>query len=92
MSVEAKRKDTARSYANSYKVRGKIPRKPCEKCGDPKSQMHHHDYGRPLDVQWLCKTCHVAWHKLILDLTKSTFRLWVAPVDVGNVKREAEAA
>lgn len=39
----------------------------CERCGDRPEcmkdgrssiQAHHHDYNRPLDVQWLCYRCH----------------------------------
>jgi hypothetical protein len=37
---------------------GKLIRLPCVACGDPKSQAHHEDYFRPLDVQWLCFRCH----------------------------------
>lgn len=85
----AKRKGIARSYAKTYKNRGKIPQRPCEKCGDPNSQMHHHDYGRPLDVQWLCRTCHIDWHKFALPLLKAAFSQWVAPSVAPDVKREA---
>ncbi len=42
-----------------YAVRtGKVVKKPCELCGDPKVQAHHTDYSKPLNVQWLCFTCH----------------------------------
>ena len=33
-------------------------RQPCQNCGNPKSQAHHHDYALPLDVTWLCFKCH----------------------------------
>ena len=37
---------------------GRIVRKPCEVCGDPKSQAHHEDYSKPFDVKWLCFKHH----------------------------------
>lgn len=43
------------SYALRYK---KIQRESCKFCGNPKSQAHHHDYSRPLDVVWVCFKCH----------------------------------
>lgn len=37
---------------------GRLVRKPCEVCGAPKTQAHHTDYSKPLDVQWLCPDHH----------------------------------
>ena len=35
----------------------------CEVCGEEKRVVgHHKDYSIPLDVDWLCQPCHVAWH------------------------------
>lgn len=42
---------------------GKLVRQPCEVCGVPKSEAHHDDYSKPLDVRWLCRTHHVEHHK-----------------------------
>ena len=41
---------------------GRLLRQPCEKCGYHKSQAHHHDYSKPLDVNWLCFACHRKEH------------------------------
>lgn len=43
--------------------RGDLDRKPCERCGDPKSQAHHDDYSKPLDIMWLCAKDHRARHR-----------------------------
>lgn len=37
---------------------GKLVRKPCEICGKEKSEAHHEDYSKPLEVIWLCKQHH----------------------------------
>ena len=42
---------------------GKLNRKQCERCGDPKSQAHHDDYSKPLEVTWLCAKDHKARHR-----------------------------
>ena len=43
----------------------------CEKCNATKTfsdgrsgiQAHHDDYTKPLEVRWLCQSCHHEWHK-----------------------------
>ena len=42
--------------------RGELTRKPCEFCGEVKSEGHHPDYERPCDVVWLCRKCHCQLH------------------------------
>lgn len=45
-----------------YMARYYLKKKPCEACGNPKSQAHHHDYSKPLEVTWLCSTHHAEHH------------------------------
>lgn len=54
-----KMKSNARSYANVYQRRGKLKKQPCQMCGAVTSEKHHEDYSKPLEVQWLCRRCHL---------------------------------
>lgn len=56
----AKRK--ARQKLNDAIKLGKMLRpSACSECGrEGRVEAHHHDYGLPYDVQWLCRRCHVA--------------------------------
>lgn len=45
------------AVSNAVRV-GRLVREPCVYCGDPKSQGHHDDYSKPLDVRWVCFKCH----------------------------------
>ena len=37
----------------------------CSECLDIcKAQAHHDNYNKPLEVRWLCRMCHNAWHKV----------------------------
>lgn len=38
---------------------GRLNKKPCKVCGNQKSEAHHKDYTKFLDVVWLCKLHHV---------------------------------
>lgn len=57
-------KDAARKKAIRAVYRGMLPRPDrCEGClrlCTP--DAHHNDYSKPLDVHWLCKTCHGEVH------------------------------
>ena len=42
----------------NYAIRiGKLKRGKCF-CGDKKTQGHHHNYSKPLEVEWLCELHH----------------------------------
>lgn len=65
LSEHDKLKSNCRSYLNTYLKRGKIQKTKCVDCGNSNVQAHHHDYTKPLDVIWLCVTCHIKLHKHI---------------------------
>lgn len=56
-------KANCRSYLNVYIKRGKIVKQPCCVCGNPKSEVHHSDYRKPLAVIWYCREHHLQSHK-----------------------------
>ena len=55
----------ARTAVHKALRAGTIRRGPCEVCGDVDTQAHHDDYGKPLEVRWLCAECHRALHRAI---------------------------
>jgi len=38
---------------------GTLKKKSCEICGLPKTEAHHNDYSKPLEVLWLCRSHHL---------------------------------
>lgn len=58
----ARKKANARSYLHVYVSRGKVHKLPCEVCGCERSEAHHVDYNKPLEVHWLCREHHLQLH------------------------------
>jgi len=42
--------------------RGELKKGACEVCNGIKVDAHHDDYSKPLDVRWLCRVHHSAFH------------------------------
>lgn len=59
---EERLKQMARCTANNAIISGKIKRECCTICLKEPAEMHHDDYSKPLDVRWLCKPHHAAYH------------------------------
>ena len=60
--IESPEKVIARSKLNHAIESGKIKRQPCEICKSPRSQGHHSDYSKPLEVRWFCALHHAEFH------------------------------
>jgi ribosomal protein S27AE len=43
---------------------GKLIKQQCAICGETKTEAHHEDYNKPLEVIWLCRQCHKTLHQL----------------------------
>lgn len=52
----------AHHMVNNAVRNGKLVKLPCSVCGNPKSEAHHEDYSKPLDVIWLCRKHHGELH------------------------------
>jgi hypothetical protein len=63
LSPEVRLKANARAYLNTYVKRGVVKKMACFVCGDIKSESHHDDYSKPLEVIWLCRKHHLEKHK-----------------------------
>ena len=57
-------KNEARAIFKKALNKGDIIKLPCEVCGEQKSEGHHCDYSKPLDVLWLCRQHHRIEHRL----------------------------
>lgn len=40
----------------------RMAKEPCSKCGSLEAEKHHDDYTKPLEVVWLCRSCHLELH------------------------------
>ena len=70
------REDNPEKYAAhsavGYAIKSGRLEKPerCESCGDKHKTIHahHEDYGKPLEVDWLCPPCHFARHRKVVAI------------------------
>ena len=66
------RENRDKTNAHTTARRGLTNPNQCERCSSTKSiQGHHPDYTKPLEVIWLCPSCHGAEHKRINNLRRA---------------------
>lgn len=58
-------KNKARGASKQAVRTGRLVRGPCEKCGEAKTEGHHDDYSKPLEIRWLCKKHHSEVHRVL---------------------------
>jgi hypothetical protein len=64
-NAKNKKKRNAQQALRVAVKTGKIIKMPCIMCGNKKSQGHHKDYDKRLEVDWLCAECHGKEHAKI---------------------------
>ena len=58
--LQLKAKDAANNAIRAGKI---IKKEICEKCNQKTSlHKHHNDYTKPLEIEWLCASCHRKRH------------------------------
>lgn len=60
-------RNMARKITKRHISRGTLIPQPCRVCGAEKVDAHHEDYSKPLEVMWLCRTHHMALHRMDPD-------------------------
>ena len=65
-------------------LKAKLKKQPCEypNCGNLKTEAHHFDYSKPLEVNWLCKKHHAEFHSKDKKKIKKINRCIVCKVQV----------
>lgn len=76
MSKKYAIRKSARSLTGNAIRDGKLIPQPCERCGSKENiHAHHEDYYKPLEVNWLCRTCHGLRHKEINEERRNADKL-----------------
>lgn len=80
------RKKATLTYNNALR-RGDVKRMPCRVCGSERTDGHHTDYSKPLNVQWLCKLHHMEAHSYIRSTGSTESQMWDLCMDAFEAGR-----
>ena len=81
-------RNAARQAVSNALRDGKLSRGACAVCGVSQTEAHHMDYGRPLDVIWLCRKHHLEAHgKQVYEFSsrETTPRRLVPKIEGGEI-------
>lgn len=63
---------------SAVRTRAMVKPMTCESCGTTANlEAHHEDYAKPLEVTWLCKSCHFNLHEPKIITCKKAFEFGV---------------
>src|SRR5688572_12977486 len=62
LSDEQRLKANVRAIVKYYIKIGTVQKLNCSVCNSPRSEAHHEDYSKPLEVIWLCRPHHLERH------------------------------
>ena len=87
MTLQQRAQDRAKKAVKN----GELQRQPCEICGSTRFvEGHHDDYSKPLEVCWLCRSCHAKEDGRIRNITKKVVKVVVkSPAQLAVVYRGA---
>jgi hypothetical protein len=61
------RKECNAEQLTNYYIRiGKIKKEKCKICKKKNAYAHHDNYDKPLEIRWMCPSCHKKFHLGIL--------------------------
>ncbi len=82
--ITKEKKTRARAITRYAIKKGVLTRRPCEVCGNLKSQAHHPNYINPYKIKWLCFEHHIQVHKH----QKSSMPFSVKPVQSTHTAKD----
>jgi hypothetical protein len=98
-SIESQKvKDHSRYESAKAVQQGVLEPRPCQHCGAIQNpdgtpiHKHHLDYDKPLEIKWLCRTCHINEHMRLKGKPPSRpVPFHPKPTASAEVKQAAEA-
>lgn len=66
--AEDTRRYAAHSAVAVAKKNGSLIQQPCCVCGNARTEAHHEDYDKPLEVVWYCSIHHKERHKQMKEI------------------------